>query len=66
MRRFHLHITAENAAFGEEPAGEIARILREVANRIEAGENIDKYRNLHDLNGNVVGVFALKDEEEGE
>lgn len=63
MQRFHLTITAENAAFYPDPAPEIARILREVANRIEAGESFDKYRNLHDANGNIVGTFALKEEE---
>ena len=65
--KFMLQITTGNDAFGEpgsdEERREIARILRETADRIALGsEDIGFFRNLRDLNGNIVGTFALKDE----
>lgn len=64
---FRLTIETDNAAFedtmeiGRGPAWEIARILREVATRIDAGD-IGKARDIRDINGNVVGQFELKQE----
>jgi hypothetical protein len=48
---FTVTLNTDNAAF-DEPHGEIARILRELADRIEAGKFT---RSLHDINGNAVG-----------
>ena len=45
---------AENAAFQEDPAAEYARILRKVADEIEAGRT---YGVMHDYNGNRVGTW---------
>jgi hypothetical protein len=66
---FKLSIDCGNAAFceGDTPtpetaAPEIARILRAIADRIEAGDTFDTYRNCHDINGNIVGTFSLKSE----
>jgi hypothetical protein len=59
-RAFRLNINCDNAAFEEFPAEEIARILRAVADRIDAGDSFDTYRNILDINGNIVGQFALK------
>lgn len=66
---FKLSIDCANAAFceGDTPtqesaAPELARILRAVADRIESGDTFDTFRNMHDINGNIVGTFALKTE----
>lgn len=64
--QFRLYITAENVAFEDAPEHEIARILRDTATRLEEGEGFDTYRNLLDLNGNVVGTAALKYKDEHE
>ena len=52
---FKLEIATDNAAFHEDGGGathEIARILRETADRVEAGASTNK---LRDANGNTVG-----------
>lgn len=46
----------------ESAAPEIARILREVAARIESGCAYHKCVTIRDANGNDVGRFALKSE----
>ena len=48
----------------ESAAPELARILRDVAYRIESDDSFDTFRNCIDINGNVVGTFALKIQEE--
>ena len=54
---FRLHFETDNAAFdGENKHPETARILRAIADDIEAGRRI---RNISDPNGNRIGVFAL-------
>ncbi len=59
--RFRLNLECDNAAFeGENMQHEIARCLRAVADRVERGEDCGLYRNIHDINGNPVGTFALK------
>lgn len=67
---FKLSIDCGNAAFCDDDAPtqasaapELARILRAVADRIESGDTFDTFRNLHDINGNIVGTFALKTEQ---
>jgi hypothetical protein len=52
-----IKIKMDNAAF-DEPAGELARILRDIAERIEQGEIMAF--NLRDVNGNNVGTFQVK------
>jgi hypothetical protein len=58
--RFKLDIQCDNAAF-EEPATEIARVLREAATRIEGGELPEGSGGgkLRDSNGNTVGGWAV-------
>jgi len=46
-------VDTENEAFGDEPNREIARILRDLAHRIECGKADDIM--LYDANGNMVG-----------
>lgn len=50
---FTLAVTTENAAFEDKPY-ETARILREVADRIERGHDAGV---IWDVNGNRVGEF---------
>jgi hypothetical protein len=47
-----------NDAFQEEPATEIARILRDAADRIERGDVFDTLV-LRDINGNPVGEVKI-------
>lgn len=56
---FKLTIDTTNAAFDDSPEQEVARILRELAKRIEArglppARGVDV---LRDTNGNMVGTF---------
>jgi hypothetical protein len=60
MAQFSLTIDCDNAAFTEDyPGDEIARILRELAEKIEGGtlQNI----RLNDINGNFVGIADLSE-----
>jgi hypothetical protein len=57
--KFKLEIETGNAAFGDSDAergAEIARILRDVALRLDKG---DEYGVIHDSNGNRVGEFIM-------
>lgn len=56
-----LKFATENAAFNGEPIYEAARLLREAAHRIEAGEYEGR---LFDINGNKVGGWTLDRREE--
>lgn len=58
--QFRLSITCENEAFGSEPELEIVRILRDLADRIEHGFDLDTCVDLRDYNGNTVGQTSLK------
>ena len=72
IARFTLSIKCSGFAFDDETgavthesaAPELARILRDVAYRIEDGDSFDVFRNCRDINGNIVGTFALKIQEE--
>ena len=62
MEKFTLYIKCDGAAFDETPASEIARILRSVADKIEAEGPSGFYETIRDINGNDVGRHALKTE----
>ena len=66
MKRFRLYIECDNSAFGDGPEYEIASILRQVAFNVEHGAcyDYDKHRSLFDSNGNPVGTYRLKDEDD--
>lgn len=51
-----LVITSEDAALEGDPAGEGARILRRIAERLEEGAT---YGRCFDINGNRVGRWTL-------
>ena len=53
---FKLTIETDNAAFDDDAGPEIARILRELADRMETGLTIPNSVRLRDYNGNKVGV----------
>lgn len=54
-----LFIETHNAAFEDAPASEIARILRDLADRIE--RNPEPYTVLRDINGNRVGECQISE-----
>ena len=71
--KFTLTIKCEGAAFDDDETGavthesaapELARILRDVAYRIEDGDSFNTFRDCRDINGNVVGKFTMKIQEE--
>jgi hypothetical protein len=75
MAAFKMFINCDNDAFGEvtyDKLGrkwrdqiwrvEIARILREIADRVEfKGEGGGFYETIRDINGNDCGRFSLKE-----
>jgi len=64
MEQFQLFINLQNAAFDPDYKIETARILRQLADKMDKetafGNHISKVkeitRTLHDINGNPVGV----------
>lgn len=58
-----LFIETGNAAFSDEPATELARILRGLAARIE--RDPESYIVLRDVNGNKVGECTISEPAEG-
>jgi hypothetical protein len=56
--KLKLRLKGEGGAFAVRPASEIARILREVARRIE--EDGDDEGLLRDINGNRVGEWTVR------
>jgi hypothetical protein len=55
---FILKFTTYNAAFEENVFQESARILREVANKLEKKEELSG--TIRDINGNEIGGFVLR------
>lgn len=58
---FQLKIHNSGAAFDDAPEYEVARILRELADKVEAGRTSGR---VFDLNGNACGNWAF-DKAEG-
>lgn len=52
-----IKVQMDNAAFEDSPSRELARILRRLADQVEAGT---KEVNLRDVNGNAVGTFKVR------
>ena len=48
-----------NDAFDDSASVEIARILRDLAQKIESGDIEKGNRKVYDLNGNAVGEIVL-------
>lgn len=60
QKRFIANISMSNSAF-EDPS-ELPRILRAMAEDIENNPEYDRFRNAKDVNGNIVGTYAIKPE----
>lgn len=59
---FKLHIDTDNSAFEDGNKGaEVARILRQLADKLESDGLQWCYQNLRDINGNIVGAYAEKE-----
>ena len=56
---FRLEFSTDNAAFADDARGEVARVLRDIAARIERGATDGLAR---DINGNMVGGWRLGDD----
>jgi hypothetical protein len=64
---FTVNIKCDNSAFCDEvgtsersAAPELARILRDIARRLDNGDRYNTFRTILDVNGNDVGRFAIK------
>lgn len=55
---FKCSFSTDNAAFDEFPASETARILREIARKIEQGESLGGGP-VYDSNGNKIGHWEM-------
>jgi len=58
MERITIEIETVNAAFDDEPASEIARILRDLAEQFESFGL--PHSKLRDVNGNVCGRVEIE------
>lgn len=56
---FQLKFDTENEAFDGHKNQEIARILRDIAKRVEQGECFDHFITVFDINGNDVGRVKI-------
>lgn len=66
MSKFEVALSTNNAAFADDDLGyELARILREVADKVEGGAIVGpgSVIRLFDYNGNRVGFAALSDDD---
>lgn len=61
---FLVRISLGNDAFACDGSLEIARMLRELADKVETESFADmsRFQNLRDINGNPVGQYAVKPE----
>lgn len=59
MEWITLAIQTSGAAFEDEPATEVARILRELAERFEEYGH-PQFRKLYDINGNACGTITVE------
>jgi len=60
MDKIIIMLETRNDAFDPEPGAEAARILRELADRVEGMTAApDETIKLHDINGNAVGLAQI-------
>ena len=55
--KYQIEIETDNTAFDDYPNLEVARILKDLAGKAEAGYPLDVQ--LYDLNGNEVGFCKM-------
>ena len=58
---WNIWLETGNAAFEDEPATEIARILRDLADKFDRGEAHGDSMPLRDINGNRCGAVVIGD-----
>ena len=58
-----IEFETENAAFHDNLTGECARILRALADRLDAFGDASDNGLLRDSNGNLVGTWRIGDED---
>jgi len=58
MMKFSVTVKCDNAAFDPDPLEELARIIRDLADRLDRGV---AFGSIRDVNGNCVGSFAIHD-----
>lgn len=66
MATFELSLITDNAAFAEDYHGEMRRIFEHVLQRLDGREGPfmrNKYNNVRDINGNLVGTFRVTDDD---
>lgn len=56
---FKMIFATDNAAFEDDPVYEVARILRDTADKLEAGRDASHFQTILDINGNDVGRYKL-------
>lgn len=60
---FKIEFETDNAAFEDMQTEEVARILREIADKVENGSFSFACGVVRDYNGNTVGKWLLDNEE---
>lgn len=62
--KFILYMSTDNAAFNENSAAEVSRILAEISARIESADEVPTFfQTIRDINGNDIGRYALKSDD---
>jgi len=56
---FKLEFSTDNAAFEDDPAGEVADILVDIRSKVMSGRKAGR---IMDSNGNKVGSWEMNDE----
>lgn len=62
-KNFEVYIECGNNSAFADPGPELARILRELARRVEVAGPVDDSWSLADVNGNLVGSASLEFED---
>jgi len=57
MTTFNIFFKMDNEAFSDNQRSESARILRKIADQIEAGEILQS--KIYDVNGNLIGKATI-------
>lgn len=64
MSTFRLELNIDHASFADDEAGEIVRILRDVAERIDANGpgalTSNECERIRDVNGTYCGVYGVQ------
>jgi len=62
--RIEVNLNTDNSAFDEDPAAEVARILRGMTDRIEQQHYTGGTNLLFDINGNACGYFQVTERDD--